>query len=495
MVKEKKRREKILFASLKDEKYSVQDQYKKWYRHLASDYKVVVNKECLSLESLDEVALLIFAVPRNKFTGKEFSQIITFLKEGGNLLFICEEGGDNSAGTNVNFLLEQFGISFNPDAAIRTVFEKYKHPKELLIKNGVINRGVSNFMKLKLNQKRIGSIENTTPNSQHREQELKILYPFGCTLRVQKPAVSILSSSYLSYPVNRPVVAVSHVHSRDQPTGVLKNLGGKIAVFGSGSFFVNKYISQEHNQLFLDAIVNWLLAGSDIFIQNEVGGKQKKNSMLEKRSKFLTLDHSDAVNPTLSEYNLVPFMESLCEDYMLCLDEGISEQNLLPKMMSFCTFGFDNLSASTCFQLREKLGLEKSELELIRPDFETPLIPLFPATFPPIVKEIEVPSLEQHCLEESFSSCELQLFKLAGKCVDSDIEFFILESSSMLVTLNVGSHEDENTLNKTSAKEALGSILFRLFEYKCSFMDLQGGQDQSSYVDNLPTELESNALF
>lgn len=37
---------------------------------------------------------------------------------------------------------------------------------------------------------------------------LDFVYPRGATLNVQKPAVPILSSGYIAYPLNRPVGAV-----------------------------------------------------------------------------------------------------------------------------------------------------------------------------------------------------------------------------------------------------------------------------------------------
>jgi hypothetical protein len=36
------------------------------------------------------------------------------------------------------------------------------------------------------------------------------VYPFGATLNVQKPAIPILSSGTVSYPLNRPIAAVCH---------------------------------------------------------------------------------------------------------------------------------------------------------------------------------------------------------------------------------------------------------------------------------------------
>lgn len=47
------------------------------------------------------------------------------------------EGGESTLKTNVNYLLEQFGISANSDCVIRNAFQKYMHPKEVLIEDGV----------------------------------------------------------------------------------------------------------------------------------------------------------------------------------------------------------------------------------------------------------------------------------------------------------------------------------------------------------------------
>jgi intraflagellar transport protein 52 len=49
------------------------------------------------------------------------------------------EGGENKLNTNINYLLEQFGISVNADSVIRTSYFKYLHPKEAFISNGVVS--------------------------------------------------------------------------------------------------------------------------------------------------------------------------------------------------------------------------------------------------------------------------------------------------------------------------------------------------------------------
>ena len=113
------------------------------------------------------------------FFSLQFDVIKKYIEGGGSLLVMLGEGGESKYETNVNFLLEEYGIMFNngnfpcvtllsrvysfilllissdlfqilkwethdhflpADAVVRTHFYKYFHPKEALIANGVLNR-------------------------------------------------------------------------------------------------------------------------------------------------------------------------------------------------------------------------------------------------------------------------------------------------------------------------------------------------------------------
>lgn len=62
------------------------------------------------------------------------------MDEGGKVLLFMHEGGENKLQTNINAMLEQLGISANPDTVIRKTFFKYLHPKEAFVGNGVLNK-------------------------------------------------------------------------------------------------------------------------------------------------------------------------------------------------------------------------------------------------------------------------------------------------------------------------------------------------------------------
>jgi hypothetical protein len=42
-----------------------------------------------------------------------------YVKHGGSVLITMTEGGEDRAGTNINYFLEQFGMAVNNDAVVR----------------------------------------------------------------------------------------------------------------------------------------------------------------------------------------------------------------------------------------------------------------------------------------------------------------------------------------------------------------------------------------
>jgi len=50
-------------------------------------------------------------------------------------------------------------------------------------------------------------------------QSMQFVYPFGATLNVQKPAVPVLSSGTVCYPIKRPVCALYGSSNNPPPGG------------------------------------------------------------------------------------------------------------------------------------------------------------------------------------------------------------------------------------------------------------------------------------
>jgi hypothetical protein len=63
-------------------------------------------------------------------------------------------------------------------------------------------------------------------------------------LRVARPGVPLLSSGWVTYPLNRPTVAVAEVRAS----------GGRVAVCGSGEMFSDEWLPREFNTAVAEAL-------------------------------------------------------------------------------------------------------------------------------------------------------------------------------------------------------------------------------------------------
>ncbi len=99
-----------------------------------------MNKDEIDLETLDGIKLLIIGCPRDMFSLKEFEALKKYIQSGRSVFVLMNEGGESKLNTNINYLLEQFGMSVNSDSVVRTSFFKYLHPKEAFISNGIVSK-------------------------------------------------------------------------------------------------------------------------------------------------------------------------------------------------------------------------------------------------------------------------------------------------------------------------------------------------------------------
>ena len=234
----------IVFNSCKKELGQPQSTYSKLAEILARDkkFQVTVNRDAISLDSLAEAVLVILAAPREMFSQSELDALKSYIQGGGNLLILLNEGGEVRLHTNLNYLLEQYGIYANNDTVIRTVFSrKYFHPKECNISNGIINKEIANFGKVKP-KKVAGSnlshlLQDDGVDVADEHGGLSFLYPYGCSLNVQKPGIPLLSSGPLAYPLNRPLAGIYTSKARK----------GRLMVVGSYQVFSDDYIEKEEN--------------------------------------------------------------------------------------------------------------------------------------------------------------------------------------------------------------------------------------------------------
>ena len=89
-------------------------------------------------------------------------------------------------------------------------------------------------------------VAEKTPHALEKDQKgLTFVYPYGATLNVKKPSAPILSTGFISYPVNRPVAAVWQEGGVSAPSTAVKS--GRLAVVGSAQCFSDEYLDKEEN--------------------------------------------------------------------------------------------------------------------------------------------------------------------------------------------------------------------------------------------------------
>uniref|UniRef100_A0A915KTX7 ABC-type uncharacterized transport system domain-containing protein n=1 Tax=Romanomermis culicivorax TaxID=13658 RepID=A0A915KTX7_ROMCU len=361
----------ILFDAGHDELFSLQTGYKNLGRRLKNDWRLEIVKSPISDTTLMDVKIFVIAAPRSKFTQAEIDNLRNFVKSGGSLLIFATEESQNGVSelTNINYLLEEYGISSNLDSVLRTTFFKYYHPKEALVSNGLLNRGI------------LPTSTRILDNADTKS--LIYVYPFGCTLNVSKPSVPIMSTGTVCFPLNRPTTAF---YIPKQATE------GRITVVGSAHMFHDQYLDKEENAKILDAIIQFL-SGDHNFPLSKV----------------------DADNPEISDYVFTPDIILLAEQMKVCLHEtegDFSDHQDFTATLDSTLYDIDLGSLPSIIKGYSHLNVKHEPLSLITPQFETPMPPLKPATFPPIFLDLDMPSLELYDLDETFSSEKIRLARL-----------------------------------------------------------------------------------
>ncbi|KAL0031916.1 hypothetical protein WJX79_005109 [Trebouxia sp. C0005] len=403
---------RILFSSCKGETHTVRAGFKQLSRRLRTLYRTdtLESKDDFTLKSLSNAAAIVFGNPQQKFTAAEFETL-------------------KQSNSNINYLIEEFGINVNSDSVIRLSHDKYLHPKEALIVDGILNREIA--FSLKGNTR----AENKTPLSESRTRPgvkeqfdgrgAAFVYARGATLTVQKPSVPFLATGQLAYPMHRPIGALW------QGQG-----GGKLAVMGSVAMFDDKWLDSEDNSKIMDWLFRWLKQGSQ-----------------------MQLDLHDANEPKVLEPQHLPDTEVLAEAFRGCLQEGDPMPEDWRTLIDGDLFSIDANMVPEAIALYDKLGVKKHALTLIHPQFESPLPPLQPAVFPPAIREPPPPALELFDLDECFATDHERLGNLTNKCMDggaADLEYFVQESAHIL-----GLQEQAQ-----DAKAVLAEVLAQVVAYK-----------------------------
>merc|ERR1711988_1832505 len=180
--------------------------------------------------------------------------------------------------------------------------------------------------------------------------------------------------------------------------------------------------------------------------------------LLQEKDAPLLEDRKDA---DLSDNMRIPNTKALAESMRSCLQEHDELPKDFQRLFNDSLFKFDTNLIPEAVALYEQIGVKHEPLSLIPPQFECPLPPLNPAVFPPALRELPPPALDQYDLDEHFASPRQRLAQLTNKCTSNDdLAFFVKESGEILgVTSNLS--EGNN-----SAKHILHFIFEELVKFK-----------------------------
>uniref|UniRef100_A0AAR2LRC6 ABC-type uncharacterized transport system domain-containing protein n=1 Tax=Pygocentrus nattereri TaxID=42514 RepID=A0AAR2LRC6_PYGNA len=411
-------RNAVVFNSSKRELFTASSGYKSLQKRLRAQWRIQSIKEELTAEKLHGAKLWITAGPREKFTAAELEVLKQYLNGGGNVLAMLGEGGEVSYDTNINFLLEEFGIMINSDTVVRNMYYKYFHPKEALVSNGVLNREISRAAGKVVTG--IIDDENTGNNA----QAITFVYPYGATLNVMKPAIAVLSTGSVCFPLNRPVLAFYQINA------------GKLAVLGSCHMFSDQYLDKEENSKILDVVFQWLMTDN------------------------IHLNQIDAEDPEITDYTMLPDTGRLSDRLRVCLQEGDENPRDFTSLFDMTLFKLSTDTLPSVVRAYKQLNVKHEPLQLITPQFETPLPPLQPAVFQPAFRDLPPPMLDLFDLDETFSSEKVRVAQLSNKCTDDDLEFYVRKCGDILGV--TGKLDKE----KRDAKHILEHIFFQVVEFK-----------------------------
>eukprot|EP00340_Litonotus_pictus_P000465 CAMPEP_0170514288 /NCGR_PEP_ID=MMETSP0209-20121228/859_1 /TAXON_ID=665100 ORGANISM="Litonotus pictus, Strain P1" /NCGR_SAMPLE_ID=MMETSP0209 /ASSEMBLY_ACC=CAM_ASM_000301 /LENGTH=425 /DNA_ID=CAMNT_0010798321 /DNA_START=27 /DNA_END=1304 /DNA_ORIENTATION=+ len=393
---------KIAVSGIKKETITTSNKkFAKFIKFLKNFGSLALIKEELTYEKLTKANLLIISGPRQYYKQKDIEAIQKYLEEGGSVYIALGEGGNEKNNTNLNDLIESYGISFSSDSVIRTSYSKYLHPKECYIEEGQFHADFSRTIKTTGKRKKIMTNDDLLDqvNDDTDEDKIKVVYPYGCSLKLKSSKIStVFNSGIISYPLKRPLMAAVSSMSKK----------GRLLVVGSEGFTEDEYFEKEDNKKIIESAIKWLLKLSMV--------------QLEKASKDVELQN----------YTFTPNIVSIAENIKSCLEETKDPPKNFNDMFDTTMFSVDNHLVPEALNLYSELNVKHETLGIIPPQFETPLPPLQLAVFDPIIKDFDNPSLELYDLDEQFASEKIKLAQITNKCTDGDVEYYIKDSSDIL---------------------------------------------------------------
>jgi len=160
------------------------------------------------------------------------------------------------------------------------------------------------------------------------------------------------------------------------------------------------------------------------------------------------------------EYQHVPDVAEMAEKLKSCLQESEDLPRDFTTLYDETLFKYDTNLIPDSLALYDQLNVKHEMLTLIPPQFETPMLGLQPAVFPPILRELPAPNLELFDLDEEFASEKVRLAQVTNKCnTAEDLDYFVRECGDILGV-------SDKVKNKNDPKAIISYILEQLVSFK-----------------------------
>ncbi|KEG12595.1 putative intraflagellar transport protein component [Trypanosoma grayi] len=440
---------KILFNVCRKELYHPNKGYKQLARRLRQISTIDMNKEDVTVDRMLPYDIVVFGAPQEKLSEEDMTAVREYVERGGSVIMLF---GDGHGGrySYLNQTLEEWtGIVLNEDCVVRTVMNKYLHPKEVCVANGVTNRAINKaagknvlgalgYQSERTGLQAAGSAfgDRGAPMTLNRTiaaggfgggtmnaaamamqqpaaddtvvegpTSLVFVYPHGLSFNVNRPAVPILSSGFMAYPLNRPIAAVWESSDAVEHNGRKKQ--GKLLLIGSALVMEDTWFGKEENELLTTVLFDYM-------------------------NHRVKLNQIDADEPDITDYNHVPDIASLSERLRVAVEQQEELPRDFTKLFQMETFKLDTDLIPQVIETYDKLNVKQEPLTLIPPEFLTPLPPVKPAVFEPTHRDPMPPALDLFDLDEEFAPEKVRLSQLTNKCKPEDVQFYILQGAEIL---------------------------------------------------------------
>ncbi len=186
----------------------------------------VFNPGPISVENLKDYRVLMISLPLKKFSGDEVAALEDFVKNGGGLFLVGDEGNWKGFKDIINSVSDKFGITFNDD--------EVHDPTDSIAESYSV-------------------IHTMKPHPIVDDVDKFVIYG-GCSLNLSSDAQPVATGDDDTFSTKEyykageypPVLAVSEVG------------GGRVVCIGDGSLFRNRFINEFYNKQLALNIVDWL---------------------------------------------------------------------------------------------------------------------------------------------------------------------------------------------------------------------------------------------